>query len=214
MADATKPYVVRSGDYLTSIAHCYGVKPDDIWNHPSNAALRQQRANPEVLAPGDVLFVPAVQRKWLAADVGSTNTFVATVPTVSVDLQLSQDDGQGNNALAGAAYVIQGLPGGDLQGTIGNDTVISFQVPVYLSEVTLVLPDLQTVYPVRLGCIDPVETDSGLRRRLVHLGYADDPEESYSLEDAISAFQRESKLDESGSMDAATAKALIDAHGS
>jgi hypothetical protein len=191
-----------------------GVKPEDIWDHPSNAALRKQRPNQEILAPGDVLFVPVVKPKWLPVAVGETNAFVATVPTVTVDLRLTQDDGDGNNALAGMTYVIHGLPSGDVDGTFGSDASISLQVPVNVREVTLFVSELQATYPIVLGRIDPVDTDSGLRQRLAHLGYIDDSTGSFPVDDAVCAFQRDRQIDTSGTVDAATAQALTDAHGS
>jgi hypothetical protein len=55
----------------TAIAQSRGLKPDDIWQHPSNKSLREKRQNAELLAPGDVLYVPVVEAQMASRDRGS-----------------------------------------------------------------------------------------------------------------------------------------------
>src|SRR5689334_1917583 len=49
---------VADGECLSSIAYQYGFFPGTIWDAPENAALRRQRANPNVLRAGDVVTIP------------------------------------------------------------------------------------------------------------------------------------------------------------
>jgi hypothetical protein len=54
-----KNYTVISGDTLTKIAKQHGF--DDwrvIYNHPSNAAFKAKRPNPDKIFPGDVIVIP------------------------------------------------------------------------------------------------------------------------------------------------------------
>jgi N-acetylmuramoyl-L-alanine amidase len=53
-----KKHVVREGECLASIAFENGFFPDTIWRHADNSALKERRENPNVLQPGDVLFIP------------------------------------------------------------------------------------------------------------------------------------------------------------
>ena len=56
---ATK-YTVRAGDTLTSIAAQFGVPNwQALYHDPANAAFRALRPNPDVIAPGDILFIPS-----------------------------------------------------------------------------------------------------------------------------------------------------------
>ena len=55
---ATARYDVKSGDWLAKIAQDHGTTVGAIWNHPDNAAHRTKRGSPDVLYPGDVLFIP------------------------------------------------------------------------------------------------------------------------------------------------------------
>lgn len=52
-------HVVKSGEYLSLIAQKYKI-PDwkTIYFHANNAAFRGKRPNPDLIYPGDVLYVP------------------------------------------------------------------------------------------------------------------------------------------------------------
>ena len=52
-------HIVRQGEHLSGIAAEYGYTDyRSIWNHPDNAELKRKRRNPNVLHPGDRLFIP------------------------------------------------------------------------------------------------------------------------------------------------------------
>jgi LysM repeat protein len=52
-------YTIRSGDTLSKIALSHGFNDyRDIYNHPSNAAFRAKRPNPNLIYPGDVIVIP------------------------------------------------------------------------------------------------------------------------------------------------------------
>lgn len=52
-------YTVVSGDTLTAIARKHGFADwRTIYNHPSNAAFRARRPNPDRIFPGDVIVIP------------------------------------------------------------------------------------------------------------------------------------------------------------
>jgi nucleoid-associated protein YgaU len=54
-------HTVVQGEYLSKIARSYGFSDyRTIWEHPKNAALKQARQNPNVLFPGDRLFIPDI----------------------------------------------------------------------------------------------------------------------------------------------------------
>jgi len=51
----SREHLVRPGDCIASLAATCGVSVATIWDHPDNAALRQRRASPHQLMPGDVV---------------------------------------------------------------------------------------------------------------------------------------------------------------
>jgi len=54
---------VKQGDCISSIAQKHGLFWDKVWNHPKNAKLQETRKDPNVLSPGDVVFVPDKEEK-------------------------------------------------------------------------------------------------------------------------------------------------------
>ncbi len=51
-------YKVQRGDSLSAIGRRHGVDWGRIYNHPSNAAFRAKRPNPNQIQPGDEIFIP------------------------------------------------------------------------------------------------------------------------------------------------------------
>ncbi|MGB9698788.1 MAG: LysM peptidoglycan-binding domain-containing protein [Thermodesulfobacteriota bacterium] len=51
-------YTVKQGDCLSSIGEKYGIFWEKIWNQPKNDKLKEKRKNPNILYPGDVIFIP------------------------------------------------------------------------------------------------------------------------------------------------------------
>ena len=52
-------YTVQQGDCISSIARKFHVGDwSVIFNHPNNAELKRKRKTPNVLFPGDVVFIP------------------------------------------------------------------------------------------------------------------------------------------------------------
>src|SRR5882724_8132013 len=51
-------YEVKPGDCVSSIAYSRGFFWETLWNHPSNAALKNARKDPNILNPGDILHIP------------------------------------------------------------------------------------------------------------------------------------------------------------
>jgi len=212
-----RAYVVREGDYLTRIAHRFGLLPKDIWDDPKNAELKKLRKNPEVLQPGDVLRIPDAPTPALDISPGETLSVTATVPTVTLELSLGRDDidAPGTNSLAGLAY--EAFTGHEvLTGTVGGDGLVKLEVPIDVHEVRVVVEEAGVACLVRVGTMDPETERTGWHKRLSNLGFLDQaiPDESFDLAPALRAYQRAKKLPITGLADEATRKALFDEHGS
>jgi hypothetical protein len=206
-----RPYVVKQGDYLEKIAHALGADPEEIWNDPKNADIKKQRA-PNLLHPGDILYVPDPEPRWLPLAVGSDNLYVAKVPRTTIRLTFKNHD----KPLAGEPYVIRGMGEPEEGKTDGEGTVVA-EVPVHVREIQVTFPESNLTYPVRLGDMDPIDEDTGVRKRLDHLGYYDGLsclDEADRDRWAITSFQHARGLDETGRADDATRAALVRAHGS
>jgi Putative peptidoglycan binding domain len=206
-----KPYVVRQGEYLQQIAHRMGFDADAVWNAPENEALRKERSHPNILAACDILYVPEPKPpRSFKLEVGAVNTFVADTPKVTVSVKLAID----GKPCANEPYTVTdgGLPA---SGTTGGDGLVSFSVPITTAKVTVVLASKSIHYPVLIGHLDPIATDSGIRQRLSHLGFLRGGADSGDpVATAISQFQATQALPVTGEIDDATRDALAAAHGS
>src|SRR5215831_7706893 len=52
-------HIVKQGEHIPGLAFRFGfLDYRAIWDHPENAALKDERQNPNVLYPGDRVFIP------------------------------------------------------------------------------------------------------------------------------------------------------------
>src|SRR5262249_32049510 len=57
-------HTVKQGEHLTRIAKAYGFSDyRTVWDHAENAEVKRKRGNPNVIFPGDRLFIPDKQEK-------------------------------------------------------------------------------------------------------------------------------------------------------
>jgi LysM domain len=172
-----QPYVIKQGDHLASLAHRYGFDADTVWNDESNADLQKLRTDPAILFPGDVLHIPDQMPRrpvWRSLQAGTTNSFSSDAPRIPVAIQFVFDDGSPRSSVACS---IDELPDqADLQ-TDGSG-VLTLKVPVNQDVLHVTLADTGDQYVLRLGEMDPVDTVSGMFKRLQNLGYID-PDDGY-----------------------------------
>jgi len=161
-----KPYVIKQGDYLTKLAHLLGFDAETVWNDPKNAELKEQRSDPAMLQAGDILVVPDEPKKRLPLEHEAENSYVASVPTISVSVVVADDD----EPVADEPYVVEGL-GDDEERTTDSEGVVTFEAPVHVREVTVRFTQRVLSFRIGVGEIDPIDTDSGGRMRLTQLGY-------------------------------------------
>ena len=72
-------YTVQQGECLSSIARKCGF-PDyaTLYRDPENAAFRKKRPNPNVICPGDVLFIPDRAVKEIPSATDQQHQFTLT----------------------------------------------------------------------------------------------------------------------------------------
>src|SRR5262245_8080430 len=80
-------HTVEPGDCLTSIATRYGfAKWQTIYDDPANADFRALRKNPNVLAPGDRIFIPDRQLGLKDGDTDARHRFRTAEPKIVLRL--------------------------------------------------------------------------------------------------------------------------------
>jgi hypothetical protein len=186
-----QPYVVKQGDFLARLAYQSGFDATTAWNDPANQPLRDAGRTPDILAPGDIVYIPAAVANAApqSLSTGTTNTFVSDQPTVTLTLRFL------DSACASQACTIDELPSvtGLVTDASGN---VTLSVPVTTTTFTVTFASVNAKFACRLGHVDPVGTRSGVLQRLQNLGYID-PNEDLStigideLRAAVRAFKAE-----------------------
>ena len=207
------PYVVRQGDYLLSLAAKNAFDPDAIWAHARNDRLRLSRKDPNMLLPGDVLYIPVPPKdNWLPVKIGATNTFKAKPVLVSISVKFTAD----GEALAGEPYEIDGAPVD--AGSLDGDGFLHGKVPTYVKVFLVRFPKRNEHYAVQVGHLDPPESASGMRMRLGMLGiYGNGPSAGADDADDLAAglrlFQWKHSLSVTGAIDDATVSKVVEVFG-
>jgi hypothetical protein len=215
----TRSYVVKPGEHLPAIAERHGfIRSKVLWDDPANAFLKQQRRVPEILAPGDELFIPERKSKTVAAPAGQKLRFVVARDALELRLRIRD---LARRPVANSACTIT-VEGAD-QRTVATDGngIVAQPIRGRDTSATLVVGALR--YEVLIGGLDPIEEPSGVQARLINLGYLEGPvrgPEDEVLDDdarelcaAIEEFQCDHGLSLTGRIDAATQARLLDVHG-
>ena len=208
------PYIAKQGDHLSLLAQRFGCSPDDIWNEPRNAELKRIRKNPNILSPGDLVYVPKLEPKWLTLKAGTTNTFTAKAHQITVALRFVEN----GKPLAHAKYEIDGVA--VPPGATDDKGGVRLSVPVTTVQFTLRFVERHETHLIRVGHLDPANEASGAWSRLACLGYlggrarGSGTGSAAELSAALRVFQRSERLDVSGDLDEATVSKLEELFGS
>ncbi len=198
-------YSVRQGDCISSIADELGLKWETVWNHGNNASLRQKRKDPNVLYPGDEVYLPDRETKELSRNTDQKHKFVKKEEPTKLKLRLLDD----YQPRAGVKYQLE-IDGVLKSGTTDSNGFITEMIPAGARSGRLLVGQGPTKdhYDLRLGELDPLETEEGIRGRLIDLGFGAD-----NLNDAISAFQKREGLETTGEANDATLNRLKERFG-
>jgi N-acetylmuramoyl-L-alanine amidase len=168
-------YVVRQGECLASIAVRQGF-PDygRIYDHPNNADFRRSRPNPNIVDPGDTIFIPDLEARVYDRPTDVKHWFLRKTAPVQLRVVVLDENG---HPRAGASYRL-GHHRGEVTGVTEADGMIQCDIPPDLEQATLYLTfpgktghAITRVWLLKLGNLDPIETISGVQARLNNLGY-------------------------------------------
>lgn len=205
-------YTVAQGDHLSKIAADNGFSSyATIWNHPRNLTLKNTRKNPNLLLPGDVVFIPDKDEdKVVTVPAGALHRFILHSSPLRLRLRLNGLDG---NPLVATACTLA-LDGKLHALTSDASGFVETDIPASAEIGSLTVGDLE--WSLQVGFLDPVEQRSGLEGRLVNLGlYAgqvgDGDDEQ--LRFAIELFQAQAGMPVTGEADPDTLARLQVLHG-
>jgi putative peptidoglycan binding protein len=211
-------YTVEQGDHLSKIAKDNGFTDYAIiWDHPKNADLKKQRQNPNVLYPGDQVFIPDMEQKQESGSTDKRHSF--TVDKKSLKLRLVLEDIY-EKPIAGAQCALL-VDGQVYQLTTDSHGKLEQEIPLDAKEGVLVIRGDQTpfqneVIPIKIGHLDPLEEISGQVARLNNLGYfagETDGSDTEAFESAVEEFQCDHGLKVDGICGPKTQAKLKEVHG-
>lgn len=199
-------HTVKQGDCISSIADKYGFLPDTIWNDSANAVLKQERRDPNVLFPGDVVVIPDRHLKEESGATEQCHRFRKKGAPAKLKVRLTIND----EPRANVPYKLM-IDGNWIDGTTDGDGFIDESLAPGSKKGTLVVGegDSQNVFEFSLGTVDPLETEEGVKSRLRDLGYNVDDD----FPGELRAFQTKEGLESTGEVDEATRSKLKDRFG-
>jgi hypothetical protein len=210
-------HIVKQGEHLSGIAKHYGFTDfKTIWDRPENAELKEKRKNPNILYPGDKLFVPDKEEKEESGETEERHHFKLKGTPLLLRLVIKD---LGHKPLAntpcelhveGRVHELTTDDGGQIEQPISKDAKEGF----------LLFKDPQTpfdrVLPIKIGHLDPVEELSGQKARLNNLGYDTGPMDETDDEKfqwAVQEFQCDEQLTVDGACGPKTQARLKERHG-
>ena len=218
-----RPRIIKQGEYLAKLAEQVGFDADKVWNDDSNKPLRDTKREPNVLQPGDTLYVPgADERRYLKVNVGEENVVEANSSSTTLGLIVCDARGA---TIANSKVECRGLPahGAALPKQTDGDGKLELVVPHTVSEFAVDLPENRISLIVHVAHMDPITEASGLQKRLEHLGYGSsmlcrlaavrNGDASLWLRMQVAAFQLDQGLNITGEADHATRDKLVELHG-
>lgn len=202
-------HIVESGECISSIALAEGFFWETLWNHPQNADLKHQRKDPNILFPGDSVFIPDLQLKQEIRSTETHNRFVKRNNHVTLRLRLL-DDFKPRASLK-YTLVVNGLT---LNGETDGEGHLRQKIPA--SATSALLLTAEDAYNLEIGVLDPISENTGVQHRLRNLGYLGEVA-SGEIDDettaALSRFQKDHGLSATGELTEETRKKIESVHG-
>lgn len=207
---AGQSHVAGERDCMSSIAEQFGFFWKTLWFHGRNAALRQQRGDPNVLLAGDMVYIPPRMVKQVGCNTDALHTFVRKGVPAIIRLRFMKHD----QPRSDVPYVLT-IDGVQTRGSTDADGRLELSIPpnAQAGRLLLGVGVDQESYELDLGAIAPVSEEAGAISRLSSLGYhcAADPVSGLTV--ALRSFQATMQLPLTGELDGATQARLKEVFG-
>lgn len=212
-------HIVSQGEHLPSIAKRYGFSDwKTIYDHPKNKDLKDKRPNPNILYPGDQVFIP--KKEFKQSDIQSGKKFTIKMKSLVAKLAIVMKK-EDEKPFANVKYKIK-IGERTTNGSTDGDGKITMEVDPDVTDIDLTLlldekdPEATVRRRLKVGYLDPIDEITGMQARLNNLGYqagsipdANDPR----FRSAVEEFQCDHKLKVDGVCGPKTQAKLKEVHG-
>jgi len=209
---------VQQGECLSSIATQYQVSDYRlIYDHPENAEFKRRRPDPNIIYPGDVLFIPDKELKEVSRPTDNKHKFKLNKQLVLLRIVVKDDQ---DHPYANKRYQLT-VEGAQFEGTTNGQGLLEQKIPADATDGELKVWTGQNDridfhgWRLSLGHLDPVETVTGVQARLNNLGFysgAVDGIVGPMTSEALRDFQGKERLQQTGQIDTATRNRLKSKH--
>ena len=199
-----KKHVVKAGDCISSIAFHYGFSNDKIWEYSENAELKKLRKDPDVLLPGDEVYIPEKEPGEYDIQTEKTHRFIRRSVPAKFSLRLLDEEERPRKNLQ---YRLE-IDGKLKKGTTDAKGILNEFIPPDTKKGLLYVSDSDDdedeKYELDFGGIDPVSEISGVKQRLENLSFLRPGATQDEFETAVVEFKIahcELKIDEDSDND-------------
>jgi hypothetical protein len=168
-------HIVQQGECLSRIAAKYGFRNfRTVYDDAGNAKLRKLRPDPNLLFPGDVVFIPEKQPKEESVPTTKLHRFQISGPRRVLRVVLEDLDGK---KMASEPYELD-IEGNVTKGVTGPDGLIEQVIP--LNAVNGTLTTKRYIWPLNIAHLNPLDDTkdagiTGMQARLRNMGYDPGP---------------------------------------
>ena len=203
-------HTVEPGDSVLSLSEQHGLFAPTIWNDSSNAALRTQRTDMNILLPGDVVVVPDTRVRLEKRATGKKHRFRRKGLPAIFRIQIFDQ----NIPVANKDFKLI-VNGEEQSGKTDSMGIAEKFISAGAREGLMIVGDNEIKLTLQFGFLNPMDDISGIQNRLQNLGY-DCGSEVGVLNDqtrqALRDFQRNHQIKITGEPDAATKAKLDQVH--
>jgi N-acetylmuramoyl-L-alanine amidase len=213
-----KLYIVQEGDWLSSIAKQFGIGEwKKIYDHPKNRSFKKKYPDPNVLNPGEELWLP--EPDWLEIEPKriKTDVYKFVVSGLSMEIIKIVFKDENGNPLANQHYKLR-IGGYEKEGITNDDGLLKEEIePKYFEYGTYSIHINGQHLKCRTGHLDTHDKPKGIQTRLANLGFevgVIDGKIGPKTRAAVKAFQNDFGLKTDGIAGSKTQTKLKEIYGS
>jgi N-acetylmuramoyl-L-alanine amidase len=197
---SSNDYIVQQGDYISKLANERGLSDfATIWDHPANQELKKQRTTPNVLNPGDKLFIPDKEVRTEVRSTDAKHEFVLSGKPLKLRIVIHD---MAEKPVSGKPcdLKVTGSPDITPLSTDGAG-MVEREIKPDAAAGEFKLKDaglpIDLDLKLQIGHLDPLDTVTGQKGRLNNLGYdagVVNDEKTLQFQSAVEEFQCDQKL--------------------